>query len=123
MLGVDLNEGAYFRELRGDVDPPQKIAGLIRPLQRLRTLFAQEAVFDDGNLEFIRTQASLFGIGDFDRIGTTMVQRVELFRKLLEPRLTGDEAVPDRPRETYVFFIAGAKVRAPAAAQALLTRL
>jgi uncharacterized protein YecE (DUF72 family) len=34
-----------------------------------------------------------------------------------------DAAVPDRPRETYVFFIAGAKVRAPAAAQALLTRL
>lgn len=34
-----------------------------------------------------------------------------------------DEAVPDRPRETFVFFIAGAKVRAPAAAQALIARL
>ena len=34
-----------------------------------------------------------------------------------------DEAVPARPRETFVFFIAGAKVRAPAAAQALIARL
>jgi uncharacterized protein YecE (DUF72 family) len=30
---------------------------------------------------------------------------------------------PEQPRETYVFFIAGAKVRAPAAAQALIARL
>jgi uncharacterized protein YecE (DUF72 family) len=36
--------------------------------------------------------------------------------------VSGD-AVPDRPRETFVFFIAGAKVRAPAAAQALIARL
>lgn len=34
-----------------------------------------------------------------------------------------DEAVPVRPREAFVFFIAGAKVRAPAAAQALIARL
>ena len=33
------------------------------------------------------------------------------------------EGAPARPRETYVFFIAGAKVRAPAAAQALIERL
>jgi uncharacterized protein YecE (DUF72 family) len=30
---------------------------------------------------------------------------------------------PAQPRDTYVFFIAGAKVRAPAAAQALIERL
>jgi len=32
-------------------------------------------------------------------------------------------AAPATPRETFVFFIAGAKVRAPAAAQALMARL
>ena len=34
-----------------------------------------------------------------------------------------NEPVPPRPRETYIFFIAGAKVRAPAAAQALIAQL
>lgn len=33
------------------------------------------------------------------------------------------EVAPTRPRETFVFFIAGAKERAPAAAQALIARL
>ena len=33
------------------------------------------------------------------------------------------DAAPEMPRETFVFFINGAKVRAPAAAQALLARL
>jgi uncharacterized protein YecE (DUF72 family) len=33
------------------------------------------------------------------------------------------EPPPPQPRETYVFFISGAKVRAPAAAQALIGRL
>lgn len=33
------------------------------------------------------------------------------------------EAAPKRPRETYVFFISGAKVRNPAAASALIERL
>jgi uncharacterized protein YecE (DUF72 family) len=33
------------------------------------------------------------------------------------------EAAPKRPRETFVFFIHGGKVRAPAAAQALTARL
>jgi uncharacterized protein YecE (DUF72 family) len=33
------------------------------------------------------------------------------------------EPPPARPRETYLFFISGAKVRAPAAAQALIERL
>lgn len=36
--------------------------------------------------------------------------------------VTADPA-PVRPRETYLFFIAGAKIRAPAAAEALLARL
>ncbi len=35
----------------------------------------------------------------------------------------GDKAAPAVPRETFVFFIAGAKVRAPVAAQALIARL
>ena len=35
----------------------------------------------------------------------------------------GVEPVPKTPREVFVFFINGAKVRAPAAAQALLARL
>jgi uncharacterized protein YecE (DUF72 family) len=34
-----------------------------------------------------------------------------------------EEAPPAQPREAFVFFIAGAKVRAPAAAQALIARL
>jgi uncharacterized protein YecE (DUF72 family) len=34
-----------------------------------------------------------------------------------------DAAPPQRPRETFVFFIHGGKVRAPAAAQALIRRL
>jgi uncharacterized protein YecE (DUF72 family) len=33
------------------------------------------------------------------------------------------EAPPERPRETFIFFIHGGKVRAPAAAQALIRRL
>lgn len=33
------------------------------------------------------------------------------------------ETAPVQPRETHIFFIAGAKVRAPAAAQALIDRL
>lgn len=35
----------------------------------------------------------------------------------------GDGAAPSTPRETFVFFINGAKVRAPAGAQALIERL
>ena len=34
-----------------------------------------------------------------------------------------DETAPAQPRETFVFFIAGAKIRAPAAALALIERL
>jgi uncharacterized protein YecE (DUF72 family) len=33
------------------------------------------------------------------------------------------EAVPPKPRDTYVFFISGAKVRAPLAARGLIERL
>ena len=95
MLGVDLDGDLYFRELRGDVAPPNKIAGVIQHLQRLGTLFAQEAVFDRENLEFFRTHASLFGINDFDRIGTISVQRVEIFLRLVDEWLTRTEAAPD----------------------------
>ena len=95
MLGVDLGADIYFRELRGDVAPPQTIASLVQPLRRLGTLFAQEGVFDLDNLEFTRTNAALFSITDFSRIGTLSVRRIELFRKLLGLWLTRDEPRPD----------------------------
>jgi hypothetical protein len=35
----------------------------------------------------------------------------------------GDEAVPPKKRDVFIYMIAGAKVRAPAAAMALIERL
>ena len=95
MLGVDLDADIYFRELRGDVSPPNKIASLIQPLRRLGALFAQESVFDLDNLEFIQTNAALFGITDFNRIATPSVRRIELFRQLLDAWLTRVVPRPD----------------------------
>lgn len=108
MLGVDLDADNYFRELRGNVAPSQKIASLIQPLRRLGALFAQESVFDLDNLEFIRTNAALFGITDFSRIGTLSVRRIELFRKLLAPWLTRNEPRPDI-RSVLLAFTAAAR--------------
>jgi uncharacterized protein YecE (DUF72 family) len=39
------------------------------------------------------------------------------------PRVPGAASAPARPRDVFLFFIDGAKERAPAAAQALLERL
>jgi len=58
-------------------------------------LFSQETVFDGDDLEFIQSHAALFGISDFDRISTTSVRRVEIYRKLLDAWLSRSEAVPD----------------------------
>jgi hypothetical protein len=95
MLGADLNADIYFKELRGDVVPAQTIADLIPSLQRLGALFAQEGVFGADNLEFIRTNAALFGIDEFNRIGTPSVRRIELFRKLVDTWLARSEPIPD----------------------------
>ncbi|MDH4073869.1 MAG: hypothetical protein OEV41_12280, partial [Gammaproteobacteria bacterium] len=108
MLGVDLDADSYFRELRGDVAPPQKIASLVQPLRRLGALFVQQSVFDLDNLEFIRTNAALFGIADFSRIGTPSVRRIELFRQLLDAWLTRNEPRPDL-RSVLLAFTAAAR--------------
>ncbi|MCA1790399.1 MAG: hypothetical protein LC667_11255, partial [Thioalkalivibrio sp.] len=108
MLGVDLDADIYFRELRGDVAPPNKIASLIQPLRRLGALVAQESVFELDNLEFIRTNAALFGITDFSRIATPSVRRIELFRKFLDAWLARSEEGPDL-KSVLLAFTAAAR--------------
>lgn len=95
MLGVDLNSDDYFRELRGDLSLPGKIADLIQRLRRLAILFAQESVFDSENIGFLKTHSALFGIADFDRLDTSSVQRIELFRSLEDSWLNRSEGEPD----------------------------
>jgi hypothetical protein len=94
MLGVNLNDNNYFLELR-DVTPPSRIADLISRLKRLSLLFAQQAVFDAGRLSFIETQAALFGITNFDRVGINSVRRIELYRALNDSWLIRPEGAPD----------------------------
>ncbi|MBN1960365.1 MAG: hypothetical protein JW841_05425 [Deltaproteobacteria bacterium] len=103
MLGVDLNDDAYFRELREDVTPPQHIVELLAALKPLTILFAETSVFDENTLEFVRAQAALFGISDFGTISTSVIRRIELFRKLVTPWISRSEAAPDLPAILQAF--------------------
>jgi hypothetical protein len=92
MLAVDLEANEYFLELRGN-NPPARIAALIPGLHRLSKLFSQAEVFDAETLRFVRTHAALFGITDFNFVGTLGIQRIDTFQRLASASLGRNEAV------------------------------
>jgi hypothetical protein len=94
MLGVDLNGSNFFRELRGDT-PPNEIAALIGRLQCLAGVFAEESVFHKENLTFIRQHRQLFEVIDFERLSTTALRRIEMFRSLTDTWLNRSDEAPD----------------------------
>jgi hypothetical protein len=95
MLGIDLASNDYFRELRTDTAPANKIAELIARLQRLATLFTPVSVFDSKNMAFIEMNAGLFGIGDFERIKIVSVKGISMFKNLVAAWLDREEEAPD----------------------------
>lgn len=84
LLAVNLSSPAMFRALRGDT-VPDLIRDLIVSLQRLAGFVADEAVFDADTLDWMNSNKGLFGIADFNAIGTTNAQAIDLFRQLSEP--------------------------------------
>jgi hypothetical protein len=94
MLAVDLNANEYLLELRGNI-PPDRIVALIPGLRRLSKLFSQAAVFDAETLRFVQTYASLFGITDFNHVGTLGLQRVDTFQRFAKVSLGRNQALSD----------------------------
>lgn len=95
LLGESLGTATYFAELLGTTTPPVRIALLIERLQRLGLLFTDTAIFTDARLAFVRDNAALFGIANFDRIPIAGVRHIELFRSLLAVPMDASTAPPD----------------------------
>lgn len=74
----------------------------------------------------MRSQAELehgYATAALDVIATTAREWAQGLQPGNVPRVGGEAAVPAQPRDVYVFFINGAKEKAPAAALALRERL
>jgi hypothetical protein len=96
MLGVDVGQDSFYRELRGDV-PPVDIGTLIDDLRPLALLFKDRAVFESDTLGFVAQEGALFELADFRALSTNAIRNVETFRSLRVPWTNREQASPDLP--------------------------
>jgi hypothetical protein len=91
VLGVDLGADVYFADLRGDTAPPSATANLVVRLRRGALVFGDPTVFTPQWIRFAGDNSVIFGISDFDAIGTESARQLAGLRRILIDRILDED--------------------------------